>query len=245
MFHDGFMGGMWFGWLFWLVILVLIVWVIVNQLNKNKKDTQTTQQESVLYILKKRHIMKKAICLLSLISFIFQGCMVGGIGMMGMGHHQDHGKMNSEKVISKEVIISNYKFAAEFPIPQQHSEVNYTLQIYDRITNERIIQSEVWFEVTKSGKDNSTDVEKLVSTKIETDENENYVYSFAFHSEEEVQVGFKIYSIENEKFVAPIEIFSNQKVIAEHSKHESGNWIDPLWIIGAAAMTAIMIFVHL
>ena len=22
MFHDGFMGGMWYGWIFWLVILV-------------------------------------------------------------------------------------------------------------------------------------------------------------------------------------------------------------------------------
>ncbi len=55
MFHDGFMGGMWYGWIFWLVILVLIIWVIVSQLNKNKRDTQSPQQESALDILKKRY----------------------------------------------------------------------------------------------------------------------------------------------------------------------------------------------
>jgi hypothetical protein len=189
--------------------------------------------------------MKKAHGFLLLIALSFSGCMMGGIGVMEMDHQQDHGDTDSEKAISKEVITLNYKLVAEFPVPQQHNQVNYTLQIYDRITNERIIQSEVLFEVTKRGKDNSTDVEKLVSTKIETDENKNYVYSFAFHLEREVQVGFKIYSIGNEKFAAPIEIFSNQKVVAEHSNHESGSWVDPLWIIGAAAMTAIMIFVHL
>ena len=190
-------------------------------------------------------LMKKTLGILLPIALSFSGCMMGGMGMMGMDHQQDHGDINSEKAISKEVITLNYKLVAEFPVPQQHSEVNYTLQIYDRITNERIIQSEVWFEVTESGKDNSIDVEKLVSTKIEPDGNENYVYSFAFHSEKEVQIGFKIYSIGNEKFAPPIEIFSNQKVVAERNKHESGSWIDPLWVIGAAAITAIMIFVHL
>jgi len=54
MFHDGFMGGMWYGWIFWLLILVIIGWVIVNQLNKNKRDTQSPQQESAMDILKKR-----------------------------------------------------------------------------------------------------------------------------------------------------------------------------------------------
>lgn len=190
-------------------------------------------------------LMEKTLGILLPIALLFSGCMMGGMGMMGMDHQQDHGDINSEKAISKEVITLNYKLVAEFPLPQQHSEVNYTLQIFDRITNERIIQSEVWFEVTEIGKDNSIDVEKLVSTKIQTDGNENYVYSFTFHSEKEVQVGFKIYSIENDKFATPIEIFSNQKVIAERNMHESGSWIDPLGVIGAAAMTVIMIFVHL
>jgi putative membrane protein len=55
MFHDGFMGGMWYGWIFWLVILIVIGWVIVNQMNKNKRDIQSPQQESAIDILKKRY----------------------------------------------------------------------------------------------------------------------------------------------------------------------------------------------
>lgn len=55
MFHNGLMGGMWYGWIFWLVILVIIGWVIVNQMNKNKQNTQSPQQESSLDILKRRY----------------------------------------------------------------------------------------------------------------------------------------------------------------------------------------------
>ncbi|HMN50277.1 MAG TPA: SHOCT domain-containing protein [Ignavibacteriaceae bacterium] len=55
MFHDGFMGGMWYGWIFWLLILIVIGWVIVNQMNKNKRDTQLPQQDSAINILKKRY----------------------------------------------------------------------------------------------------------------------------------------------------------------------------------------------
>jgi len=55
MFHNGLMGGMWYGWIFWLVILVIIGWVIVNQMNKNKRDSQLPQQESSLDILKRRY----------------------------------------------------------------------------------------------------------------------------------------------------------------------------------------------
>ncbi len=55
MFHDGFMGGMWYGWIFWLVIIAVIIWVIVTEMNKNKRDTQSPQQESALDILKKRY----------------------------------------------------------------------------------------------------------------------------------------------------------------------------------------------
>lgn len=55
MFHDGFMGGMWYGWIFGLLILIVIGWVIVNQMNKNKQNTQSPPQESSLDILKRRY----------------------------------------------------------------------------------------------------------------------------------------------------------------------------------------------
>jgi prolipoprotein diacylglyceryltransferase len=40
MFHDGFIGGMWYGWIFLLLVLIVIGWVIVKQMNKNKKITK-------------------------------------------------------------------------------------------------------------------------------------------------------------------------------------------------------------
>ena len=55
MFHDGFMGGIWYGWIFWLLILIVIGWGIVNQMNKNKRDIKSPQQESAINILKKRY----------------------------------------------------------------------------------------------------------------------------------------------------------------------------------------------
>jgi len=55
MFHDGFMGGMWYGWIISVIIIVFIVWLIVNQLNKNKQDSQIPQSDSALEILKKRY----------------------------------------------------------------------------------------------------------------------------------------------------------------------------------------------
>jgi len=55
MFHDSFMGGMWYGWIFWLVILAVIGWVIFNQMNKNKRNIKSQQQESALDVLKKRY----------------------------------------------------------------------------------------------------------------------------------------------------------------------------------------------
>jgi len=55
MFHDGFMGGMWYGWIIGIVIVVFIVWLIVNQSNKNKQDPQISKSESALDVLKKRY----------------------------------------------------------------------------------------------------------------------------------------------------------------------------------------------
>jgi len=55
MFHDGFMGCMWYGWIFWLAILIIIGWVIVNQMNKNKQNAQSPQPESAMDVLKRRY----------------------------------------------------------------------------------------------------------------------------------------------------------------------------------------------
>ena len=55
MFHNGFMGGMWYGWFFGLVILIIIGWVIVNQMNKNKQNAQSPQPESAMDVLKRRY----------------------------------------------------------------------------------------------------------------------------------------------------------------------------------------------
>lgn len=197
--------------------------------------------------------MKKALGILLLIVQLFTGCTMGGMGMMGMGHQQDHGEMNSEKAISKEVITSDYKLVAEFPIPQLHSEVEYSLTITNLLTKQRVVQAEVFFEVIasekteniNSGENTPSNNEKLVSNKIEANENGEFRSSFLFHSVSKVNLGFKVVSLENEKISFPIEIITDQNVAEEQENHESGSWIDPLWFIGAAAMTAIMIFVHL
>ena len=55
MFHNGFMGGMWFGWIFWIAIIVLIIWLVVNQSNRNRQNYQPPKQESAIDILKKRY----------------------------------------------------------------------------------------------------------------------------------------------------------------------------------------------
>jgi len=54
MFHDGFMGRMWFGWIFWIVILVVVVWAVSQSTNRNKNIGQSSEQ-SHLDILKKRY----------------------------------------------------------------------------------------------------------------------------------------------------------------------------------------------
>jgi len=189
--------------------------------------------------------MKVVLGVLILFSVSFTGCMMGGMGMMGMEHGQAHDETNSVKAFSKEVIISNYKLEVEFTIPKLHGEEKYNLRIYDRITNEKVNQAEVWFEVNRSGEGNSTNVEKLVSTKIETNGEGIFSSSFTFHSEEEIHVGFRIYSIENERFATPVDIFSNQKAVAENSGHGSGTSFTPIWIVGAVTMLAMMVFIHI
>lgn len=190
--------------------------------------------------------MKKAAVYLALMLLLaLGGCMMPAMHMLGTDHHSNNSQINSKKIISKEVIISNYKIETEFPIPQLHQEINYLLQIYDQNTKNKITNAEVWFEVIRRNQNDSDEIEKLVSKKIEADDKRNFISSYIFHSDEEVQVGFKVYSIENEKFDKPVEIFSNQGAAESHSNHQSESGINPLWYIGAAAMAVMMLIIRL
>jgi putative membrane protein len=56
MFHDGFMGGMWFGWIFWIVIIAIIVWAILRFTQKPTYSNSHKQvDKSPLDILKERY----------------------------------------------------------------------------------------------------------------------------------------------------------------------------------------------
>jgi len=55
MFHDGFMGGMWYGWIFGIVIIALIVFLIFKFTNQNKSNRDIGTSESSLDLLKKRY----------------------------------------------------------------------------------------------------------------------------------------------------------------------------------------------
>ena len=56
MFHDGFMGGMWFGWIFWIAVVGVIVWAILRFTQKQTYPKSNTQNEkSPLDILKERY----------------------------------------------------------------------------------------------------------------------------------------------------------------------------------------------
>lgn len=188
---------------------------------------------------------KAAVYFASMLLLALEGCMMPAMHMLGTDHHSNNSQINSKKIISKEIIISNYKIEIEFPISQLHQEINYLLQIYDQNTKNKIANAEVWFEVIRRNQNDSDEIEKLVSKKIEADDNRNFISSYIFHSDEEVQVGFKVYSIENEKFDKPIEIFSNQGAAESHSNHQSESGINPLWYIGAAAMAVMMLIIHL
>lgn len=55
MFHDGFMGGMWFGWIFWIVIIALIVFLIIRFTDQKQNNRNISTGESSLDLLKKRY----------------------------------------------------------------------------------------------------------------------------------------------------------------------------------------------
>jgi len=55
MFHDGFMGGMWYGWFFWIAIIVLIVFLIIKFTNQKQNTRNISTGESSLDLLKKRY----------------------------------------------------------------------------------------------------------------------------------------------------------------------------------------------
>lgn len=56
MFHDGFMGGMWFGWIFWIVLLAVIIWGIVKFANNNSnRQGGANTQPKALDVLKNRY----------------------------------------------------------------------------------------------------------------------------------------------------------------------------------------------
>lgn len=150
---------------------------------------------------------KTAIYLLLLLLLALEGCMMSGMHLLGTNHHSNNNQISLGKIVSKEVIVSNYKIEVEFPVSQLNQELNFVLQIHDRTTNNKITNADVWFEIISSNQNDSNDVEKLGSTKIEADDYGNFVASYTFRSEKEVQVVFIIYSVENEKFTKPIEIF--------------------------------------
>lgn len=54
MFHDGFMGGMWFGWIFWIAIFGLVIYLIVRLTNQRGSKSDNSN-ESPLDTLKKRY----------------------------------------------------------------------------------------------------------------------------------------------------------------------------------------------
>ncbi len=53
MFHDGFMGGMWFGWIFWIFIAAVIIWAIVKIANNN--SNRGVGSNTPLDVLKNRY----------------------------------------------------------------------------------------------------------------------------------------------------------------------------------------------
>lgn len=55
MFHDGFMGGMWFGWIFWIAIIGLVIYLIVRLTNQRGGTSNNSTNETPLDVLKKRY----------------------------------------------------------------------------------------------------------------------------------------------------------------------------------------------
>ena len=55
MFHDMFMGNIWFGWIMWILIISLIFVLIWSNTREKDKYLPFNQNESPLDILKKRY----------------------------------------------------------------------------------------------------------------------------------------------------------------------------------------------
>ena len=55
MFHDMFMGNIWFGWIMWILIISLIFVLIWSNTREKDKYLPFNQNESPMDILKKRY----------------------------------------------------------------------------------------------------------------------------------------------------------------------------------------------
>jgi len=55
MFHDMFMGNIWFGWIMWILIISLIFVLIWSNTREKDKYLPFNQNESPIDILKKRY----------------------------------------------------------------------------------------------------------------------------------------------------------------------------------------------
>ncbi|MEJ2105495.1 MAG: SHOCT domain-containing protein [Ignavibacteriaceae bacterium] len=55
MFHDMFMGNIWFGWFFWILIIALIFVLIWTNTREKNKYIPFDGNETALDILKKRY----------------------------------------------------------------------------------------------------------------------------------------------------------------------------------------------
>ena len=55
MFHDMFIGNLWFGWLFWIIIIGLILVLIWTNTRERNKYIPFDRKETALDILKKRY----------------------------------------------------------------------------------------------------------------------------------------------------------------------------------------------
>lgn len=55
MFHNWFMGNIWFGWVFWILIIALIIVLIWTNTRETNKYIPFDGKETAMDILKKRY----------------------------------------------------------------------------------------------------------------------------------------------------------------------------------------------
>ena len=55
MFHNWFMGNIWFGWVFWILIMALIIVLIWTNTRETNKYIPFDGKETAMDILKKRY----------------------------------------------------------------------------------------------------------------------------------------------------------------------------------------------